>query len=621
MLAVFDWKKQITDSAGSANARVDMAAPGAAASVFHLLLIKPTKYDDDGYPIQWFRSFVPSNSLACLHGIALDAAERRVLGADVEIRVAAFDEACDVVDYPALIGDLKRRGQKALVCLVGVQTNQFPRAVDVASLFTAQGIAASMGGFHVSGCLSVLGEPTPELKDAQARGISLFAGEAEAGRFDAVVQDAYHDRLRPLYDYSQELVDLQNQPRPSLPKTLVEKNLTHITTIDVGRGCPYQCSFCCIINVQGRVSRSRSPDDLEAMVRQAHSQGMTDIFITDDDFARNKDWQAHFDRLIQLRREGLEFALVIQVDALCHKIPGFIDKAVAAGVVHVFIGLENINPDNLKAVQKRQNKITEYRRMLLAWKRHPVVIWGAYIIGFPDDTRESVLRDIEILKRELPIDLLNPSILTPLPGSMDHKRMLEQGVWMDPDLNRYDLAHRVIHHRTMSDAELDQLYIDVWQRYYTFEHMCRVLKRAFALGSNKKLTLVERFIVFGVVTRVNRIFSYDMGLIRRKQRQSRRPGLPIENALVFHARELAASAWKALRITYSYHRLLRAMKRFWTDPDKLAYRDTAITPPTDDDLETLDLFTETRGAAGEVQKAQFRIAARNAASRQAGAGH
>lgn len=103
---------------------------------------------------------------------------------------------------------------------------------------------------------------------------------------------------------------------------------------------------------------------------------------------------------------------VIQVDALCHRIPGFIDKCVAAGVGQVFIGLENINPDNLAAMNKKQNRITEYREMLLAGKQHPVVIWGAYIVGFPNDTRDSILHDVELIRRELPIDLLNISILT-----------------------------------------------------------------------------------------------------------------------------------------------------------------------------------------------------------------
>ena len=54
--------------------------PGAAADVFHLVLIKPTHYDDDGYPIQWFRSAIPSNTLACLYGLGEDAHRRQVLG-------------------------------------------------------------------------------------------------------------------------------------------------------------------------------------------------------------------------------------------------------------------------------------------------------------------------------------------------------------------------------------------------------------------------------------------------------------------------------------------------------------------------------------------------------------
>ena len=64
---------------------------------------------------------------------------------------------------------------------------------------------------------------------------------------------------------------------------------------------------------------------------------------------------------------------MIQVDTLCHKIPRFIEKAKRAGVTRVFIGLENINPGNLLAVKKRQNKIAEYRKMLLAWKAHCVI--------------------------------------------------------------------------------------------------------------------------------------------------------------------------------------------------------------------------------------------------------
>ena len=129
--------------------------------------------------------------------------------------------------------------------------------------------------------------------------------------------------------------------------------------------------------------------------------------------------------------DKIPLGLMIQVDTMCHKIPRFIEKAKKAGVTRIFIGLENINPDNLAAAKKKQNKITEYRKMLLAWKEHGIFIYAGYILGFPGDTPESIRRDIEIIQRELPLELLEFNILTPLPGSEDHKVLWTKGTDMD----------------------------------------------------------------------------------------------------------------------------------------------------------------------------------------------
>ena len=196
------------------------------------------------------------------------------------------------------------------------------------------------------------------------------------------------------------------------------------TSFDAGRGCPYQCSFCTIINVQGRKSRRRSPDDVEKIVRVNYAQGLRAFFITDDNFARNKDWEPIIDRIIHLREvEKFNISFIIQVDTLCHKTPNFIEKCARAGVKRVFIGLENINPDNLVGAKKKQNKITEYREMLLAWKSAGVITYAGYILGFPNDTPESIMHDIDVIKRELPVDLLEFFYLTPLPGSEDHLKL------------------------------------------------------------------------------------------------------------------------------------------------------------------------------------------------------
>src|SRR5437660_5706575 len=107
------------------------AEPRAAKRPFHLFLIKPSHYDDDGYVIQWVRSSIPANTLAAIYGLALDCAQREVLGGSVEITIKALDETNTRIRPERIIRE-KAVGGRALVCLVGVQTNQFRRAVDIA---------------------------------------------------------------------------------------------------------------------------------------------------------------------------------------------------------------------------------------------------------------------------------------------------------------------------------------------------------------------------------------------------------------------------------------------------------------------------------------------------------
>ena len=82
------------------------------------------------------------------------------------------------------------------MCLVGVQSYRFPRAVDIAKPFLAAGFPVMLGGFHISGCISMLPELPPEIVAAQAAGLSLYVGEADAGRLDEVLRHPWHGRLK-----------------------------------------------------------------------------------------------------------------------------------------------------------------------------------------------------------------------------------------------------------------------------------------------------------------------------------------------------------------------------------------------------------------------------------------
>ena len=540
-----------------------------ARKTFRIELIKPSHYDADGYVI-------PSNSLASVHGLIAECSATKVLGPDVDIVVNPIDECNTVIDVRRTIKAIKDAGA-GFVGLVGVQSNQFPRALDLARQFRAAGIPVVIGGFHVSGCIAMLPDMPADLKEALDLGITLYAGEGE-GRMSELLMDIHAEIAKPIYNYLSNMPDMAAATLPILPRETVTRVAGHYTSFDAGRGCPFQCSFCTIINVQGRKSRYRTPDDVERIVRENAKQGITRFFITDDNFARNKNWEPLLDRLIELREvHGMRIRLMLQVDTLCHRIPGFIEKSARAGCTAVFIGLENINPESLLGTKKRQNKIWEYREMLQAWRAQKVMTYAGYILGFPADTPESIAHDIEIIKNELPIDLLEFFVLTPLPGSEDHKTLLTKGVPMDPDMNNYDLEHPCTGHPRMSKAEWERIYDDAWARYYSDEHVERIIRRAMASGINRT-KILDALTIFSGATRIEGVHPLQFGFVRRKVRTQRRPGMPIVNPLIFYpwrAWDFARNLIAWLRHVKRYRAIL---KRAAADPNAASYTDLALTP-------------------------------------------
>ena len=402
-----------------------------ATKRFCLILVKPSHYDDDGYVIQWFRSTIPSNSLAAVFGLARDCAQRHVLGEDVAIEIHPFDETNTRIRPERLARMIEEAGA-GMVMMIGVQSNQFPHALDLAKPLRERGIQVGIGGFHVSGILSMMDGNAPICIGPRRWGFRFLPAKRK-GAWRQVLKDAFEKKLKPLYNYMADLPNIEGEPIPLIPAIRAARTAGAVTSFDAGRGCPFQCSFCTIINVQGRKSRRRSPDDVERIIRENVAQGLNSFFITDDNFARNKDWEVILDRLIHLRLvEKIKMSFMIQVDTLCHKLPNFIEKCAAAGVKRAYIGLENINPDSLAGAHKRQNKITEYRKMLQAWKAarrsSPTAVTFS---GFRTTRRNRSSAMCEIVMKELPLDILEFFFLTPLPGSEDHQKLVNSGVEID----------------------------------------------------------------------------------------------------------------------------------------------------------------------------------------------
>lgn len=443
-----------------------------------VVYVHPSRYDDEGYVVRYWRGVLPSNTLFCLKALTERVAEADELDKDVTVAVEGYHDAVERVPISRLARQNRRKNTQIVVGLVGVQSNQFARATDLALEMRERGIPVVIGGFHVSGILALYDKPSPELQHLIDHGVSLIKGEVEApGVLAGILNDALHGSLQAIYDI-RESPCLSNAPVPlASTKELRHFFSRHNTAVDTSRGCPFDCSFCTIINVQGRKMRSRSAPALLETIKLHYQKGIRSFFFTDDNFSRSPIWEELLDGLIALRNAGIPIQFMMQIDTAAYRIPHFIEKAAQAGCFQVFVGVESMNAQNLASAGKAQNRVQDYVAMVEAWHALNILVYAGYIIGFPYDTPESVAKDIELLSTEVKVDTAAFFMLTPLPGSRDHKQMTETGVFLDADLNNYDACHETFAHRNFAPGAWKQTCRQAWECFYTKEKITNILLR------------------------------------------------------------------------------------------------------------------------------------------------
>ncbi len=540
-----------------------------------VLLIKPSKYDDDGYVMRYIRGVLPSNTLAVLAGLTRQAADEGSLGA-VRVDVRMLDEHVQRIDPAKLARKYLRPGIRPLVALCGVQTNQFPRAADLALEFHAAGMPVMLGGFHVSGSIAM--SPTGMPSECQAlidQGVTLVKGEVEECWSD-LLRDALHDELKPFYDIPRG-PDLACADLPLVdPKLMKKFAYPRMGTIDAGRGCPFSCSFCTIINVQGRKMRTRNVGQIKDCIRRNWDRKIDYYFFTDDNFSRNPHWQEIFKALIELREEdGIAIGFMMQVDVLAYRVKDFMSMAAEAGCTQVFIGMETINQDNIAAAGKRQNRVGDYRRMIRAWQENGIACHVAYIIGFPFDSVDSVRRDVRRLRDEIGADQASFFMLTPLPGSQDHADMVRRGEWMDEDYNRFDSFHPTTRHPLMNAAEWFGAYKQAWCDFYSLDGMKTILARANPLTY---WGLFKNFVWYRHSALVENTHPMICGFVRLKDRKQRRPGYAVEGVWRhYHRRVRDLAQWARKVVTFYFEMqevwlATHGQIKLWDNVDELRRR-------------------------------------------------
>jgi hypothetical protein len=225
--------------------------------------------------------------------------------------VIAIDETNKRVRIDRIVASMRDSSNFGFVGLIGAQFNQYPRSPDFARPLRAAGINVVIGVFYVSGMLAMFPQLTADLQTALDLDVSLFAGEAEGGWMRSCA----------------------TRPPASSRRSTISSMICPRSGARSGRSCGQ-------FGAQDMQPKTGSRSSTASSTAGGRRHGRS------------------------LPHPGRY---------LCHKIHNFVAKSKRAGVTRIFIGHENINPDNLLAAKKRQNKITDYRNMLLAWKA--VGIW------------------------------------------------------------------------------------------------------------------------------------------------------------------------------------------------------------------------------------------------------
>ena len=174
---------------------------------------------------------------------------------------------------------------------------------------------------------------------------------------------------------------------------------------------------------------------------------------------------------------------------------------------------------------------------------------------------------------------------------------------MDPDMNRYDGEHAVSNHPKMTKEVWEQVYQDAWRTFFTPEHMETLLRRGAAAKCSMS-RLVTFIYMFASSVPIEGVHPLQGGLLRRKYRLDRRPGMPVEPVWAFYPKLAAEFALKTARAIRLAAWLGMTMRRIERDPNRLAYTDQALTPVTEGEEETLALFTHSDAARHAVDHAR-----------------
>ncbi len=416
-----------------------------SSEAFRIVLVKPSKYGRDGHLERFRRGFMPNSTLLHLKSMI----PIQVGGRPIEVDV--IDEYTQTdLRYLRLL----RPDSCSLLAVVGVQSHQMHRALDLAALARSNGVPhCVIGGPHPMTC---------DTSEAQGRGVSFALAEAELV-WPSIVSDAVRGSLQAVYGEGRRWQsDLQ--PPVLLPPTARDLRPYIIPMVGIypARGCPFSCNFCSVVKIAGKRVRSQPVETTLRSLLAARQAGVRLLMFTSDNFNKYPEAKALLEAMIDA---GVRLPFFVQCDVQLGRDQELIELLARAGCAQVFVGVESFSRATLKAVRKHQNDPAKYADLVRLCHRHGVSTHFSNILGFAEDDEAAILQHVRELRAMRPF-MASFYILTPIPGTDQYDDFLARGVIWESNLDRFDATCSVWQHPGLSGRQLEGLLAIAYRKFY-----------------------------------------------------------------------------------------------------------------------------------------------------------
>ena len=418
----------------------------AGAASLRVVIVKPSKYGADGFVERFRRGFMPNATVPYLASMT----PGRIGHAACEVR--AVDEYVQTdLGYLSLFDPAP--GVRALVALVGVQSHQLHRALDLAAFARGRGAAVIIGGPHPMTC---------DTSMLHGRGVSFALSEAELV-WPRILADAVQGELLPVYGGEQRWQEALDPPVLEPPSRRdLKRYVVPFLGVYPARGCPYSCNFCSVIKIAGHRVRSQPVKTTLATLRAAKRAGVKLVMFTSDNFNKYPEAPALLEAMIA---ERIELPFFAQCDALIERQEDLVELLARAGCFQIFVGAESFDTEALRAAHKFHNAPEKYGRIVALCRKHGITSHFSNILGLPADTREGILEHLRTLRLLAP-DVASFYILTPVPGTEQYEDFRRDGWITETNLDRFDGSCVTWRHPNLTAGELTDLLLRCYRDFY-----------------------------------------------------------------------------------------------------------------------------------------------------------